>query len=330
MINPETGASAAVFPQTLGVHVKQDSDRVLAAGGIIWKTVDRSLRVLVIHRPRYDDWSWPKGKLDADETLPECAVREIKEEVGITARLGLPLPSIHYPVNAGPKSVYYWAVAAGDQKPVPDDGEVDRAAWMTPDEARDVLTNRSDVVPLDYLVAAFDKGLLETTPLVVTRHAKAKPRSKWTKPEGERPLSPSGFRQAKALSGLILCWRPRRVATSPWVRCVQTMQPYVKQTHARVKLVDAFTERAAKDNPEKTAVKFAKLLQAGDVTVYCGHRPVMPVILGVLRSAALWDSAKALPMEDPFLHPGAVLVCHQPVSRPGRILAFEIHEPFDD
>ncbi len=330
MINPKTGAAAAVFPQTLTVHVRSASDRVLAAGGILWKVSDGGLRVLVIHRPRYDDWSWPKGKLDQGETLPQCAVREIREEVGISARLGLPLPSIHYSVSAGPKSVYYWAVQASDQRPKPDHGEVDKVAWMTPDEARRALTNPSDIPPLDYLEAAYKQGLLQTMPLVITRHAKAKPRSQWTKPEGERPLAPSGFRQAKALRDLIACWEPQRVVTSPWVRCVQTMQPYIKATSPRVKMVDSFTERAAKSNPQKTAAKFGKLLTASRVTVYCGHRPVMPIVLDVLRSAALNDAAGALPSEDPYLRPGAVLVCHQPISRPGRVLAFEIHEPFDD
>ncbi|MCB4208328.1 NUDIX domain-containing protein [Arthrobacter sp. UM1] len=323
-------SSGAVFPQTVGVHVRRESDDVVAAGGIVWRRSARGLRVLLIHRPRYDDWSWPKGKLDPGETVPECAVREIREEIGIEARLGIPLPSIHYRVSAGEKSVFYWAVQAGEQVPDPDGSEVDRVEWVSPARARELLTNRSDVAPLDYLEAAEAAGRLETVPLVVTRHAKAKPRSKWTRPEAERPLAPSGFRQAAELADLLRCWRPTRVATSPWARCVQTVQPFVSESKPRVKHVDAFTERSAKENPGKTQAKFAKLLKPKHVTVYCGHRPVMPTILPVLRAAALGDSAESLPDADPYLRPGAVLVAHMPVSDPGRITAFEIHEPFDD
>ena len=330
MINPETQASSAQYPQTQGVHVHQDSDRVLAAGGILWKVTGAGLRVLIIHRPRYDDWSWPKGKLDSGESLPECAVREIFEEIGIRGRLGLPLPSIHYPVSAGPKAVYYWAMNAGGASPKPDGDEVDKYAWVSPADAKKALTNPSDVVPLEYLEAAHADGMLETTPLVITRHAKAKPRSKWARPEADRPLAPSGFRQAKALVGLMDCWSPQRISSSPWTRCVQTMQPYAAATGARIKLVEAFTERAATDNPEKAKAKLRKLLRAPKVTAYCGHRPVMPLVLEVLREASLRDAAQALPTEDPYLRPGAVLIAHLPASRPERIIAFELHEPFDD
>ena len=74
---------------------------VTAAGAIPWRLNSANkdqLEVLLIHRPRYDDWSWPKGKIDPGETIPECAVREVEEEIGLTAPLGIPLPPIHYHV----------------------------------------------------------------------------------------------------------------------------------------------------------------------------------------------------------------------------------------
>ena len=83
---------------------------VTAAGALPWRVKKDQLEVLLIHRPRYDDWSWPKGKLDAGETVPECAVREVEEEIGLHAPLGIPLPPIHYHVPAGLKVVHSWAV----------------------------------------------------------------------------------------------------------------------------------------------------------------------------------------------------------------------------
>ena len=83
-----------------------------AAGALIWRVNGGELEVLMIHRDRYDDWSWPKGKLDAGETMPECAAREVFEEVGLDIHLGIPLPAMSYPVASGAKVVYYWAAKA--------------------------------------------------------------------------------------------------------------------------------------------------------------------------------------------------------------------------
>ena len=167
-----------------------------AAGAVPWRVVKDKLEVLLIHRPRYDDWSWPKGKIDDGETIPECAVREVQEEIGLTAQLGIPLPPIHYPVASGLKVVHYWAVKANGAKLLPDGKEVDSVMWCAPEKAAALLSNPSDVVPLQYLQEAHGRGHLDTWPLVVLRHAKAKPRSSWSKAEGERPLAATGTRQA--------------------------------------------------------------------------------------------------------------------------------------
>ncbi|TFI20787.1 NUDIX domain-containing protein, partial [Micrococcus endophyticus] len=98
----------------------------LAAGVVPWRrTSGGGLEVLVIHRPRYDDWSWPKGKLDPGETLPQCAVRELREEVGLALRPGIPLCVTEYEINGKrgarlTKEVWYWAADAGAQRAVPD------------------------------------------------------------------------------------------------------------------------------------------------------------------------------------------------------------------
>ncbi|HEY8296228.1 MAG TPA: NUDIX hydrolase, partial [Micrococcaceae bacterium] len=102
---------------------------VLAAGALCWRLRRKELEVLLIHRPRYDDWSWPKGKLDPGETLPETAVREVREEVGLDITLGIPLATINYQVNSGFKEVRYWAARVDDAEPVADGREVDALLW---------------------------------------------------------------------------------------------------------------------------------------------------------------------------------------------------------
>ena len=116
------------------------SDRVDAAGGL----VERDGRVLLVHRPRYDDWTFPKGKLDPGESFEDAALREVEEETGVRCTLGRELPSIRYEVNGRPKLVRYWVMApAADLGFVPND-ETDDLRWVTPDEARALLTYDRD------------------------------------------------------------------------------------------------------------------------------------------------------------------------------------------
>ena len=204
--------AAAEVMQTHEDTVGEDI-KVVAAGALCWRTRKGVLEVLMIHRPRYRDWSWPKGKLDAGETTPECAVREVQEEAGIQIRLGIPLPATVYPVASGMKIVHYWAARIQDGKPHPDGKEVDGVRWCTPQEAHAELSNPSDRLPLHALEEAHAEGRLRTWPLIIVRHAKAKPRSSWTRAEGDRPLAATGLRQAQAVSRLLTAWLPDRVVS---------------------------------------------------------------------------------------------------------------------
>lgn len=303
---------------------------VYAAGALCWRIKKKKLEVLLIHRERYDDWSWPKGKLDKGETLAECAVREVWEEVNLPIRLGIPLPSITYPVKSGMKEVHYWAAQVDDLPPLADGKEVDVTNWVSPDIAREMLTNPSDIRPLAALVETFDAGTLETWPLLIVRHAKAKPRSAWTRAEGERPLAATGKRQALYLQGLLKAWHPVKIVTSGWMRCLATISPYAQSSKARVKVVNALTEADHKRHPDKAAAVVDKLLTKSSPVALCTHRPVLPVVLKTLSRHMAPSLAKTLPIKDPHLAPGEVLVAHVSIQKPGRIVAIEQHKPFED
>jgi 8-oxo-dGTP diphosphatase len=303
---------------------------VTAAGALPWRVNKDRLEVLLIHRPRYDDWSWPKGKIDAGETIPECAAREVQEEIGLSAQLGIPLPPIHYHVASGLKVVHYWAVQVNGARLLPDGKEVDSVMWCAPEKAAAMLSNPSDVVPLEYLKAAHERGELNTWPLVVVRHAKAKPRSSWSKAEGERPLAATGIRQAKAVGRLLQVWKPMRVVSSPWLRCVTTVMPYAMASGAKVKLVDHLTEHKHARNPKKTAAVIESLFDKQRAVAVCTHRPALPTVIDQLAKHMPTSLRGLLPSSQPYLSPGEMLVCHVAAGARNRIVAVEQFKPFDD
>lgn len=303
---------------------------VVAAGAICWRMEQGQFEVLLIHRPRYTDWSWPKGKIDPGETTPECAVREVEEEVGLKISLGIPLASTRYPVGSGMKLVHYWAARAERMVVRPDGKEVDKFLWVSPARASELLTNPTDREPLESLVAAYQADELATWPLIVVRHAKAKPRSSWTRAEGERPLAATGRRQAVAVSRLLEAWRPSWVVSSPWERCIQTVAPYLKSRDIKLKLADSITERNAGRKPDKASSTVEKLFDKRRPVALCTHRPVLPLVFGVLQRHMTKSLAMALPVDDPFLSPGEVLISHVSVKVPGRIVAVEQFRAYDD
>lgn len=316
------------------------SAEVLAAGALCWRLQKGQLQVLIIRRPRYGDWSFPKGKLDDGETLPECAVREVAEEVGLKIRLGVPLPTTHYQVGGGSnsakqqsrsKEVWYWAAEVLEGKPTPDGKETDEAKWVSADEARQLLSNAGDSLPLDGLQRLHESRSLRTVPFIVLRHAKAKPRSSWQKPESERPLAATGKRQAKAVERLLSSWRPRQLHCSPWKRCAETIAPYVKKHRHRIKYRKALTEKRARQSPRTTAKRTRTSLEWLQPSLLCTHRPVLPIVFGELVN---WLSdpglGTALPTEDPYLRPGGIVVAQQAVERGGSIVSLEVYQPYED
>jgi 8-oxo-dGTP pyrophosphatase MutT (NUDIX family) len=117
---------------------------VKAAGGVVL----RNGQVAVVHRPRYDDWSLPKGKLDHGESFADAALREVQEETGLRCRLVRELPEVRYEVRGRPKLVRYWAMEVVDETPFEPNDEVDEVRWLEPEEALRLLTYDRDREPV--------------------------------------------------------------------------------------------------------------------------------------------------------------------------------------
>ncbi len=306
---------------------------VFAAGAVCWREVEGQLRVAMIHRSRYDDWSWPKGKVDPGESLPEAAVREIREETGLKIRLGAPLRVQSYKLdNGADKEVHYWAAKVSDSSLAkssfkPDD-EVESVVWVTVDEAREKLTYPHDKECLDDLINLHKDGLLNTKPFIVLRHASATPRAGWIKPDGKRPLLPEGLDQAQALIPLLNAFGVKRVVTSPWARCLDTVTPYAKAKRLTIVERGQLTEFGNADGPKRTARVIERLLEEGKAAVICSHRPALPTILDTISSIAT-PRQEILIHEARALEPASMLVVHLTAEQNGRrrIAGIEVHSP---
>lgn len=312
-------------------EIKLGDFDIVAAGAIPWRIKNGKLQVLVMHRPKYDDWSWPKGKLDPGESIAECAQREVREEIGLRITLGIPLAATAYSVKQKTKVVYYWAAKTDPRTRVEPDGlECDETRWVSASKAKKMLSNPTDAQPLDDLVSAHGIGVLDTHPVLIVRHAKAKPRGKWTRAEGERPLAATGRRQAQAVSRMLEAWQPLHIASSPWMRCVQTVAPYVGLHAMKLKNMKSLTEHAATRKPERARKAVQKLFDKYRSQVICTHRPVLPFVLQVLSENSTAELARALPDQDPYLEPGSMIVAQQVHGGKPRIVSFEIHTPYHD
>jgi phosphohistidine phosphatase SixA/ADP-ribose pyrophosphatase YjhB (NUDIX family) len=246
----------------------------------------------MVHRPRYGDWAWAKGKLDPGEEWPVAAVREVFEETGFHVRLGRPLPGSEYTIQeqtAEPatKQCRYWAaeVVGGDGILV---NEIDDVAWLDVPAAADRLSYDRDHDQLRALDLADRTGTLTTWPLVIVRHAKSRSRSSWTDADPLRPLNARGRERAEALIPILAAYRVTWVVTSPSVRCLDTVLPYAAAAGERARLKRGLSEEGFAEQPERAPQHLDRLLERGAAAVVCSHGPVLPSLLE--RLAAIADS----------------------------------------
>ncbi|ACU86345.1 Hydrolase MutT1 [Brachybacterium faecium] len=304
------------------------SPPVLAAGALAWREKGEGVQVLLVHRPRYDDWSIPKGKLDKGETFPAAAVREVAEETGYRVRLQRPLPASVYLLPDGrTKIVQYWsATVRAKVAPGPENrGEVDQARWVPLEEAEALVARQTDQVPLGALRRYLQEGELDTVPIIIQRHGAALSRSKWRKGEKSRPLNGKGKKQARALPPLLDAFDPASVLSSPWERCRATVEPLATMQGLKVRTKSELTEAGHAENPPRTAAVIARVLAEARPTVVCTHRPVLPTVIDAVRAVARQGAALELPREDPFLAAGEALLLH--TTAEGTVVAIERHLP---
>ena len=301
---------------------------IYAAGAVCWREEKRDLLVALVHRVKYEDWTFPKGKVDPGETLAETAVREIKEETGLKIKLGVPLSTMTYAIDKSKtKVVHYWAArvsekAVADSKFKPND-EISEVVWLNVEKAFSRLSYQQDRDLLQGVVDLRKNGMLKTKPLIILRHAAATPRADYVGEDGKRPLLPDGKKQAKQLISLLSAYGPKRVFTSPWRRCRDTISPYAK-SH-RYKLIERgeLSEVGNSKGPKRTAKVAKQLFTDARSSVLCTHRPALPTITEVLANFAE-PELKKLILEAKALKPAEFVVLHLTTSgKKPRLVAVE-------
>ena len=256
---------------------------IRAAGALLWREVDsRNLEIALIHRPRYDDWSLPKGKIEGGETALQCAYREVFEETGIKATFTRQLGSVEYEERGQKKRVIFWAArCAVDTGTFVVNEEVDELVWFSPEDASAKATHDSD----RQMIEDFQAQEQRTDTLIILRHAKALERGDWDEADSERTLDEVGFDQAQLLIKHLEPFAIDEVYTSNYTRCVQTVTPLSHSRGLTITQVPSLNEETFENDPQRS-VAFANALKQDEKNILiCSHNPVIPTMLrGILNT----------------------------------------------
>jgi 8-oxo-(d)GTP phosphatase len=308
------------------------NDMVRAAGAVLWRPAADAvpgthaadgIEVLLVHRPKYDDWSLPKGKREPAEHIALTAVREVFEETSVRAVLGPRLPAVEYQVGEARKRIDYWSVfSPGDQAAA--SHEIDAVCWLPLPEAILRLTYPRDAAVL----AALQPRV--TVPLILLRHASAGEKADWAGDDASRPLDATGRGDAEGLATLLALFAPKaRVLSSPAVRCTESVRPYVAGFGGAIEAEAALAlhDRAGESLSSRTSWGDAlgdlvrTLVAASRPAVLCLHRENLPQAL-----AAACSALAAAPPEppDPSLPKGGFWVLH---TAAGELAGLERYDP---
>ena len=326
---------------------------------------ENNIELCLVYRPKYNDWSWPKGKNEANESHRHTAVREVGEETGYAVTLGPHIAQIEYPLeNEGKKSsaksstksgsqnngqpevikrIHYWMMreisesdaikrlpAFGPIKPAKPT-EIGNVVWLTPEDARKKLTHDSDQLVLDAFLERIKSGQANYKTLILVRHGKAESRKAWQGSEATRPITPLGSAASYALGRELACYAPNKIVSSPWKRCLETVDAFAKNSSINIEKVAELTEDFHEKNPKSTlnvlvseiknlidatsdgntATAKSETKSTETTTVMCLHRPIIGTFFAHLRDISKPKANKRiLSQKSPYMPTGSAVVLH--------------------
>lgn len=293
-----------------------DDIGIEAAGGVLWRPAagGSGTEVALVHRPKYDDWSLPKGKLDQGEHPLLAGLREIDEETGSRAVPGRPLGETRYAKDGQAKRVRYWAMRRTGGEFVPG-SEVDQVMWLPPREAlTHVEPDRDGPILEEFL-----RDLRQTRVCVVVRHASAGDRQTWTGDDEDRPLDELGHAQAEGLADILAAYEVTRAHAADVQRCLDTLGPFASRTELAIDSEPLVSETGFAANPEAAAARVLELVTAPVSSVICTQRGALPdLVVEVCRQLGASADHLAQPVRK-----GALVVLHVTLGAAPELVAVE-------
>jgi 8-oxo-dGTP pyrophosphatase MutT (NUDIX family)/phosphohistidine phosphatase SixA len=301
---------------------------IRSAGAVVWRPGADGGSVLLIHRERYSDWTFPKGKREPGEHVLVTAVREVAEETGYRVVLGRPLGQTRYASSGHPKVVDYWAATVAGPGPGQDgpggaggaggfspNDEVDKIEWVPLAAAPGQLSYERDA----RVLAGFAAGPPVTVPVILLRHAVAGRRQDWRGHDLDRPLDARGAGDADRLAPLLAVFGRCDVLSSAAERCVATVRPYAALTGMSIEVDPRLAAERGSGITDAQQARAGEAAAAGRPVILCAHRENLP---GLLAAACARLGAE-VPAVRP-LRKGAWWVLH---AAAGRLAGAEQHAP---
>jgi 8-oxo-dGTP diphosphatase len=282
-------------------------EHIFAAGTVIFKGRGLNQKIAVIHRPHREDWSFPKGKIDAPESAPAAAVRETLEETGLHVVLHQSLSPQEYVFDNLPKTVFYWRARLVKPPVFVPNEEADQLVWVSLKAALKLLTYE-----VDRQLAKEAFKAKDTKPLILLRHATAEKRIEWSDryskaipPDSFRPLTPAGIMQSHLIGDLLSAFGINKVVSSDSIRCVATVSPYAASQELALEAHQNLSELGWEFNNKSGLKLIRKLAMLNQPVVICGHRPALPALAQAIGDEFDFGDI------DASLPPAGMLIIHR-------------------
>jgi len=282
-------------------------EQIFAAGTVIFKGKGLNQKIAVIHRPHREDWSFPKGKIDAPESAPAAAVRETLEETGLHVVLHQSLSPQEYIFDNLPKTVFYWRARLVKPPVFVPNEEADQLVWVSLKAALKLLTYE-----VDRQLAKEAFKAKDTKPLILLRHATAEKRIEWSDryskaipPDSFRPLTPAGIMQSHLIGDLLSAFGINKVVSSDSIRCVATVSPYAASQELALEAHQNLSELGWEFNNKSGLKLIRKLAMLNQPVVICGHRPALPALAQAIGDEFDFGDI------DASLPPAGMLIIHR-------------------
>lgn len=278
------------------------TENIIKGGGaLVWRRrEDDNLEIALVHRPKYDDWSLPKGKCEDNESQIAAAFREVIEETGFEVKFSRYLGEVEYQTEDGLKQIGFWRARFKKGNAPFSTAEVDEVRWFETKIAMETVEHESE----RQIIQQFLDSDLDSKTLILLRHCKALARTEWEGEDSKRPLDGTGAAQAGRLIENLIPFGIEEIHSSDAVRCYESINPLAKLLSLNYFFTDSLSELIYEQKPNRVFKYIERLLENTGTTLVCSHNPILPHYLQHKLNR------QGFSVSDTFLKPGDAWVVH--------------------